>query len=263
MAGWISWVYFFVLLISALAFARAMIANWRTPLLYSVIWALLGWTVACVVIITSPGFQFVALTLFGCASVAVMGARNPNAAAWQFVVCGLAGVLLLPLIESSVRDRPVDLSEVRSAFVWGLSAFASLNYLFTRLAFPTILLAVGGTLTFYIPKLTAVDPVVSFGHFVGLLCLWSAPAVAWLGFRDRRRDKSPTDRLWFSFRDRYGAVWALRVMEQFNRSAANAGSETTMKWNGLKGIDDAAAYERLTALLKRFGLPADHMFGPA
>lgn len=263
MAGWIGWVYLFVLLVSALAFARAVVANWRTPLLYSVIWAILGWTVACAAVLAVPGLHFVALTLFGCASVAVLGARNPNAAAWQFVVCGLAGVLLLPLIESSVRDRPIDLSGVRWAFVCGLSVFASLNCLFTRLAFPTILVLVGGTLTFFIPKLTVGDPIVIFGYFVGVLCVWSAPAVGWLGFWDRRRDQSPTNRLWLDFRDRYGAVWALRVIEQFNRSAANAGSETTMTWNGLNGVDDAVAYERLIALLKRFGLPADHIFGPA
>jgi hypothetical protein len=263
MAGWIDWVYLFVLLVSALAFARVVVANWRRPLLYGVIWALFGWTVACVLVIAGPSLHFVALTLFGCASVAVLGARNPNAAAWQFVVCGLAVVLMLPQFEASIRDCPIDFSGVRWAFVCGLGAFASLNYLFTRLAFPIILLAVGGTLTFFIPKPTDGEPIAIFGHLFGLVCIWSAPAVGWVSFWDRCRDKSPTSRLWLDFRDRYGAVWALRVMEQFNRSAANAGSEKTIKWNGLNGIDDAAAYERLTALLKRFGLPADHMFGPA
>jgi hypothetical protein len=263
MTGWISWVYLLVLLVSALAFARAIIANWRTPLLYSVIWAMLGWAVTCAAVFAEPGLHFVALSLFGCASVAVLGARRPNAAAWQFVVCGLAAVLLLPLVESTVRDRPIDLSGVRWTFVCGLSAFASLNYFFTRLAFPTILLAAGGAMTFFVPKLSVGDPIVVFAHFVGVICVWSAPAVGWLGYRSRRSEQLPTNRLWFEFRDRYGAVWALRAIEQFNRSAANAGTATTMTWKGLNGVDDVDAYERLTALLKRFGLPADHMFGPA
>jgi hypothetical protein len=57
------------------------------------------------------------------------------------------------------------------------------------------------------------------------------------------------------FRNRFGGLWALRVRDQFNRAAANAGWPVALRWGGLRsvGYDDDAPLKGLRALLKRFG----------
>jgi hypothetical protein len=92
------------------------------------------------------------------------------------------------------------------------------------------------------------------------LCLALAP---WAGLVVLRRSppagSDDFDALWLDFRNRFGAVWGLRVREQFNRAAANAGWPVTLQWHGL-AVKEAATpppqnelVEKLRALLKRFG----------
>jgi hypothetical protein len=262
MGGWFLYACVAVWLASAIAWGRAAAAQLRTPLIYSVIWGALAWAVSCGAVLALPNTAFAAVALLGCASVAVLGAKSPGASAWQFVVGALAAVLLLPYVESAVRDRPVDFSGVRWIFVCGLGILSIANYILTRLAFPIILFAVGLVLNVVISDLVTRQDLAVFARFLGVIAVWAAPAVAWYGFCAQVDSISPTTRLWLDFRDRFGAIWALRVMEQFNRSAANAGSSATLTWRGLSGPDASAEYERLTALLKRFGLPRDQKFGP-
>jgi hypothetical protein len=91
------------------------------------------------------------------------------------------------------------------------------------------------------------------------LCLALAP---WLGLILLRRASAAGaqdfDTVWLDFRNRFGAVWGLRVREQFNRSAANAGWPVTLQWHGLAVNEGATPprnelVEKLRALLKRFG----------
>src|SRR5688572_7693858 len=83
-------------------------ANRATSLAPAVGWAALawlGWGGALAFGRWQTGFveeRYVALCLTGAAGVAVLGARRPYAGAWNFVVLGLIGVLLLPLAESVV-----------------------------------------------------------------------------------------------------------------------------------------------------------------
>jgi hypothetical protein len=74
---------------------------------------------------------------------------------------------------------------------------------------------------------------------------------------DRRfASGSATDQLWARFRDRFGAVWALRLREQFNAAAQNAGWPVRLGWFGLvpKTVQPAPEWHAtLVALQKRFG----------
>ena len=89
---------------------------------------------------------------------------------------------------------------------------------------------------------------------------WSADVVS------RRATKSESDlgRLWAWFRDAWGVVWALRVMERFNRAAESAGWPIRLAWHGVvpaPGVDpDRAevppdAWLTLAGLLRRFAPP--------
>jgi hypothetical protein len=55
------------------------------------------------------------------------------------------------------------------------------------------------------------------------------------GWPRRLRDTtagSAADRVWLAFRDAYGAVWALRVMERINQTARQTGRQERLGWQG-------------------------------
>jgi hypothetical protein len=250
-------VYAGVWLASAVAWAKATRANLRTSLVFTVIWGWIAWAALSAALLSAgPGSLYAALCLIGCAGVAVLGARWPGAAAWQFVVVALLGVMLLPFAEAVLRDRPLTLSGVRWAFLCLLLALVVVNYLPTRLGIASALIGAAGVMALF-PILEWNLNLAGTAQLFGLGCTCAAPVVGWMCWIDRRTDRSASDRLWLDFRDRFGAIWALRLKEQFNRSAANAGLAATLTWSGVHGPDGPEVYDRLAALMTKFGLPAN------
>src|SRR5581483_7328575 len=84
--------------------------------------------------------RYLALSLTGCAGIAVLGARRPQVVAWNFVVLGLLGVMLLPVLERSVIGAS-SLDWVRMVFLGGTLLVGVLNYLPTRAAPAAVFLA--------------------------------------------------------------------------------------------------------------------------
>ncbi len=245
-------------LIPLMAAARA---NRSTSLFHAVVWAAAaaaGWAPAWN--LSAPAWDYLALGLTGCAGVAVLGARRPGVAAWNFVVLGLLAVLLLPLAEGTVLDTPLQPGTVRTLFLAVLLGVTVVNYLPTRLGLGAVLLGVGcGGELWRIAGGGAGQPATVAGLTPTAWCVGLTPWAAWVGLWLRRSGGTPFDRLWRSFRDRYGLVWGQRLREQFNRAADNAGLGVELGWRGLRPAGDprtdAAAYETLAALMKRFGLP--------
>src|SRR6185437_13964814 len=83
---------------------------------------------------------YLSLGLTGCAGIAVLGARRPGVAAWNFVVVGLLAVLLLPVVNGWGEVR---LETVHELFLCAILIVPLLNYLPTRLAPAVLLLAAG------------------------------------------------------------------------------------------------------------------------
>src|SRR5687768_9863792 len=79
----------------------AMRANRGTSLAHAVAWGLAAWLSwgGIIWVDGSRDAILVGLSLVGCAGVAVLGARRPSVAAWDFVVLGLLAVMLLTLAE--------------------------------------------------------------------------------------------------------------------------------------------------------------------
>src|SRR5262245_7309900 len=87
-----------------------LLAAWRatrgTSLKHACCWLFVGWlgwgaalTLGDPERVGLDTWRFIALALSGCPIVAVLGARQPYVAAWNFVVLALATVMLLPLAE--------------------------------------------------------------------------------------------------------------------------------------------------------------------
>lgn len=234
-------------------------ASRRTSLFHAMHWGAAAWLSWCAAF--GPGLQgqhsglvYLALCLTGCAGVAVLGARQPGVAAWNFVVLGLLLVLLLPWLESLVRGGTLELEGIRAIFLLFTLAVPVLNYLPTRLAIAAGLAALAVGLEFanlLFPHLAAVEA----RQPAAVGCLALAPWAGWLALR-RRRPAAELDRRWLDFRDRFGLVWSWRLREHFNRSARHAGLATVLGWSGFAGVkggNETAAAQILTALLHRFG----------
>lgn len=246
---------------------QAWQANRQTALAATLIWAFVAWAgwlglgVAQLPSHTEADLEvlrYVALCLTCCVGVAVLGARRPIVAAWNFVVLGLLAVLLLPLAERLILGAQ-SLSWVRLVFIGATLALMFFNYLPTNMTMPAFAFAFGCALEFtqlIRPEQYDVPP------FLGLLCLGLVPWMAYLCWVPGTQPPSEFDSVWRDFRNRFGVVWAQRVREQFNRAAANAGWPAHLYWQGLflqggmpKPEPDIQQkmVDTLRAMLKRFG----------
>jgi hypothetical protein len=221
--------------------------GWRgtagTTLRHAVVWGALAWAGWCgAVLLLSPALRYLALCLTACAGVAVLGARRPGVGAWNLVVAGLLVALCRPFLEGRGELR---LEGAHIFFLACALAVALGNYLPTRQAPAVLVLGIWAVL-----ELAQVETPPALA-----LLLASAP---WLALFSSRKQGEDFDGLWRRYRDQFGFVWAQRLREQFNRSAANAGWNVALGWSGLHSIAEGEQPEperlllTLRALLKRF-----------
>jgi hypothetical protein len=259
-----------IMLTAAYPLWRAWRINRRTSLIQAVHWTIIA-CVAWELLFALGGNpsrsalavgSYIALALTGCAAVAVLGARRPGVTAWNFVVLALLAVDLLPLAKGVLAGKPTDVDLVHLLCVAATIAVGILNYLPTRMAPAALLLLIGCALVFAAMATTA-ESARSRQHLleIGWLAVACVPWVAFWSMRSRPRAASEFDRLWLAFRNRFGLVWAQRLREQFNRSAAHAGWPVVLRWQGLRltrgaGSPDAETQDEmvvaLQALMKRF-----------
>ncbi|HEY7427603.1 MAG TPA: hypothetical protein VH682_25455 [Gemmataceae bacterium] len=251
-----------LLLTGVYPLAQALRANRHTTLWQPLLWALLAWaawTGAAWNRVLCPGENeqlacYGALCLTGCAGVAVLGARRPGVAAWNFVVVGLLAVLLLPVLNGLGEPH---LEAMHWLFLGVTLAVPILNYLPTRLSLAAVLLAAGCGCEMAV--LLGAAPQAM--HSTGMGCLGISPWAA--AFFRGRAVGTAFDRLWLAYRDRFGFVWGQRMREQFNRAAHHAGWLVTLRWHGLHAAapepvpDPAELLALLRAVLKRFGPEED------
>jgi hypothetical protein len=250
---------------------RAWQANRHTSLVQAVCWAIASWAawgLAIAKAASGPSLAttascYLALSLTGCAAIAVLGARRPGAQAWNFVVVALLAVDLLPLAETMVTGGVLQLNVFRLTCLAGTLAVGAFNYLPTRLAPAALALLLGCTLELWAVLLSAradqdSGPLLE----AGWLALVFTPWIGYASIRGGKPASSAFDRLWLDFRNRFGFVWGQRLREQFNRSAANARWPVVLRWQGLRLLPGTPPLEMpvqklmlitLRALLKRFG----------
>jgi hypothetical protein len=244
---------------------RACQANRNTSLFHALSWASAAWIAwggAMFVALdagqaeTDPRATYPALCLTGCAAVAVLGARRPGVAAWNFVVIGLLAVMLLPLVENIFIQKPL-LDPMRALFLGVTIAVGVMNFIPTRLAPAALLIGSAAAIHLLILAGEAERGTELAWWFLAL-----APWATYFGWLLQPPPDSEFDRSWLNFRDRFGFLWAQRTRDQFNRSAANAGWPVVLRWQGLRVTPGAtspdptvqsAIAETLKSLLKRFG----------
>jgi hypothetical protein len=173
-----------------------------------------------------------AITSFG-PVVAVLGAKRPQDRAWQWIVLTLLIVLALPSGEFLLlrRGTPFTLHAARAWFLAILAAVGWCNYLPTRywLAATCFFMAQLCQLAAYLPWLLWPQPEWQAWLGLGLFAASAGSACA----ARLRFASTPWDRLWIDFRDTFGAVWGLRVMERFNAAMRAGNCPVQLTWHGL------------------------------
>lgn len=239
-----------------------------TSLAHALFWGLGAWAIWGLALLaydrwpadSIQAISYLALSLTGCAGVAVLGARRPGVRAWNAVVGALLAVLLLPLARRFVMGGTFLPDQALLLCLGGTLSVSVLNYLPTRLWFAALL--VGTACGSRLIQLTAI-PQTEFSATLPWewFELAAAPWAAYIGVSLRSISTSEFDDLWLGYRDRYGLVWGQRLREQFNSSAKHAGWQVVLRWGGLRlrpgsHAPDAARQEEmvraLQALMKKF-----------
>ncbi len=237
---------------------RAWQANRQTTLRPALAWAAAAW--ACWVALASgdengPLGRYLALSLTCCSGVAVLGSRRPGVAAWNgMVVAGLLAVLLLPVAQGLGTPR---LHPAHLLFLAITLGVVHLNYLPTRLGPAAALFGLGCAVQ--LAQLAGATPPA----FLTATAALAQAASPWLALLllSGRTAADPFDRTWRAFRDRFGLLWSLRIRDQVNRAAANAGWALELGWTGQHRLPEPGtpspdeALALLHAILKRFGPP--------
>lgn len=230
---------------------------------------------------TSP-LRFLVATSTFCPTTALLGAKRPQDRAWQFVVVSLWGILALPAAQALALGHDIEggARDLRSWFLVLLLAVSLSNALGTRLWPSALLYVCGQTLL-----LAACLPgghllanwfseggesgvvglplgALSLMVLAGLVAAWRAPAA---------RSRSPAgsavaslDRLWLDFRNVFGTLWSLRVMQRMNAAGHLEERGIQLTWWGFRRRDGGplpgelpletrrVVEQMLTNLLRRF-----------
>ncbi|HTU23785.1 MAG TPA: hypothetical protein VMF30_00220 [Pirellulales bacterium] len=258
----------------SLLLLRARRAVLDTTLLAAWWWTLAAWlaVITAGLVGMVPGYsqadtswhqslQMAAAMTTLCPAMAMLGAKRPQYAAWQWIVLSLWVVLSLPAAEWLLFAGPPAVHTARRWFLLVLLLPGIVNYLPTRHAGSAVLFGIGQAILLapYLPagSLPASD------HSLLAATLFVAALAAALRPRRRPAARDPLDQLWRDFCNFYGLIWSLRVAERFNAAAVAAGWPVRLSWRGFRSptgdllpglstAERAAMANNLTSWLSRF-----------
>ena len=212
--------------------------------------------------------RFVAAVATFCPAMSVLGARRPHHGAWQFIVLSLWFVLALPAAEVFFlqRGQTLEIHAARSWFLLGLLVVGVANALPTRCWLAALLWGCGQAVLVgeYLPFVHR--SLGTAGALTGLALLCGSAAANCLGLPNRR-NVDPWNRLWLDFRDLFGALWGLRILERINATMPAPDRGWLLTWSGFhtphhERVEDSLSPDELLALrqntfnlLRRFVSP--------
>ena len=196
---------------------------------------------------------FLAASLTICPVISVLGAKRPQDRAWHFVVAALWLVLILPIADTLVFDRNegIELHLVRRIFLATLVTIGMANYVGTRFWPSALLYAAGQVLLFESALGLQLGWLTPGGRDLGSFLIGLATTLACLGIPRRRSSPAGLTREWLDFRDAFGAAWALRVADRWNRASAKLGWGVRLAWSGFVSSDGSSSEPHVTLAAER------------
>lgn len=241
--------------IAALAVLMALLLVWRWRAIHgTTLTGPWGWTLSFYLMVllgclggvdwSSATWAYVFGTASFCPMMALLGAKRPQDKGWPLVVATLWVMLILPAIELLVL-RPTEvlaLHWVFQLFLAGMILLGVTNLALGRFCVEAVLIGVGQLITLSQHVLYWPLPLhPATGLWVGSLGL----AIALIRYLPDRRQLPQQDRWWLDFRDLFGAMWALRVMERVNSVAQSQQLRLTLTWWGFQPAMHAEDGQRL------------------
>jgi hypothetical protein len=206
------------------------------------------------------------------ALVSVLNARGPGNRVWAGLMVLLVVVLLIPWLEGPWRLRragglaQLQLDAPWTLFYGFLVLVGVTNYLPTRFGAAAAWLALGFLLEYL--GLTRSDWPAQRRALLWSWVSWTLAACLWTAhFQAQRVPAARTrlERLWFWFRDLWGVVWALRILDRFHRTAELKAWPLRLGWFGLEPADRSStdplpavppeAEAAFRGLIRRFAEP--------
>ena len=188
--------------------------------------------------------------------MAVLGAKRPQNIGWQFIVLTLWIVLILPVGERMVlwQAGALDEGPARRWLIVILLILGMTNYALTRFSFAA-LLGTTGQVMLLIPHLPLVRGESEAQISWGIVCI--AAGIIWAWRIAGPRTHQGWDAVWRDFRDAFGMVWSLRVMERVNSTGKLSGWKSSLTWYGfappIGSQEESNQVSRtLRTLLRRF-----------
>jgi hypothetical protein len=201
----------------------------------------------------------------------VLNARAPGGRVWAGLMAILVLVFLIPWLEGPWRMRRaggltlLHLDAPWTIFYVFLVVVGVTNYLPTRFFGAAGFVTLGFALEYL--GLTRDDWPAPRRALLWAYSSWSATVAAWLaheGGRQAPASGTRLERIWLWFRDFWGVVWALRMLERFNRTAELRGWAVRLGWFGLEPaagsaitplVDPPEAEAAFRGLIRRFARP--------
>lgn len=198
--------------------------------------------------------------------MALLGAKRPQDRGWQWIVLSLWAILCQPAGEWLLFGGVAEIHPARFWFQMILVFVGATNGLGTR-NWLTSALYCGGQILLLLPFHSAEPPIAAgsaafwgtIGIFLSAVSVTITSSSA-SGHSSSTPLNSPTtlDRVWLDFRDEFGVVWALRIMERVNTSARMYDWPVQLTWQGLRDRDSLLTEipplveESFRTLLRRF-----------
>ncbi|MCA9224777.1 MAG: hypothetical protein KDA47_04165 [Planctomycetales bacterium] len=194
--------------------------------------------------------RFVAAVGLFCPLMSLLGAKRPQDRAWNFIVLSLWIVLAMPAAEAAFlqRGQPLEIRGARAWFLWALIGLGLVNLLPTRFWLSSLLLAFG-----HILLLARYLPLIERPWFMAADVAGFAAVIAalgWAAFNRRRRPECGLDRVWLDFRDSFGTLWGLRVVQRVNAVAQASEWPVLLHWFGFHDLE-ADAFDKLPPEARR------------
>ena len=192
----------------------------------------------------------IAATATFCPVMAVLGARRPQHLAWQFVVVTLWIMLSLPAWEALFLQRleEMDVGPVRGWFLWLMIAVNLVTYLPTRFWMASLMVALGQLLLLapYLPGLSHSE-ATQLNVLAAAVLFATAIVRTCFGFPRPLHRSVDFDQRWLKFRDMFGTMWALRVVERISAAAQMYDWPMSLTWTGFYFHDPSDSWENLSA----------------
>jgi hypothetical protein len=178
---------------------------------------------------------YAAISLTACSGISALGARQPITAMWNVVVFALWVILMTACLERGFISGDMSLKMFQFAVLGITLGFGILNYLPTTSFLAGLVLAAGvGFMLNAFQFKTRSEGGGQASLMWGGLAIACVPWVAYLCLKSKSKSGSKFDRMWLSFRDRYGMVWAEGLRKQFNAGAKHSLLPVVLSWRGLR-----------------------------